>query len=83
MEANGPLHGPWLERYWSADESDRFLEGVAVYGWSNWRMVSRVVGTRSNIQCRSYAQVYVQRLVWVMNEVSIEEEEKAEARTSK
>ena len=40
---------------WTREEHRRFVEGCGLYG-KDWRKISRHVGTRSNIQCRTHAQ---------------------------
>lgn len=49
-------------RYWSAEEHQRFLKGVAKYGPRNYSAISECVKTRTAKQVRTHAQKYEMRL---------------------
>jgi SHAQKYF class myb-like DNA-binding protein len=46
---------------WTLQEHKKFLEGYAIYG-RNWKKISEMIGTRSNVQCRTHAQKHFKRL---------------------
>ena len=46
---------------WSAQEHDRFVKALSLYG-KDWKKVERFVGTRSILQVRSHAQKYFLKL---------------------
>jgi hypothetical protein len=43
------------EGRWRLAEHERFLQGHHLHN-NDWRRVAQVVGTRSNVQCRTHAQ---------------------------
>ena len=49
-------------RYWTADEHNRFLEGLRLFGQKDIKSISRHVGTRSATQVRTHAQKYYLRI---------------------
>eukprot|EP00181_Compsopogon_caeruleus_P006580 CAMPEP_0184682540 /NCGR_PEP_ID=MMETSP0312-20130426/7636_1 /TAXON_ID=31354 /ORGANISM="Compsopogon coeruleus, Strain SAG 36.94" /LENGTH=312 /DNA_ID=CAMNT_0027134269 /DNA_START=449 /DNA_END=1384 /DNA_ORIENTATION=+ len=49
-------------RYWSAEEHQRFLKGVARFGPRNYAAISECVKTRTPKQVRTHAQKYEMRL---------------------
>ena len=42
---------------WTKEEHNKFLKGIIEYG-NNWKMVERLIKTRSSSQARSHAQKY-------------------------
>ena len=42
---------------WTKEEHNKFLKGMIEYG-NNWKMVEKLIKTRSSIQARSHAQKY-------------------------
>mmetsp|Transcript_5038 Transcript_5038/g.15109 ORF Transcript_5038/g.15109 Transcript_5038/m.15109 type:complete len:604 (+) Transcript_5038:549-2360(+) len=49
-------------RYWTPEEHQRFLEGLAKYGQKEIKSISRHVRTRNATQVRTHAQKYYLRL---------------------
>jgi len=49
-------------RYWSADEHQRFLEALEKYGQKNVKAISNYVGTRNATQVRTHSQKYFLKL---------------------
>ncbi|KAA8493120.1 Myb-like protein I [Porphyridium purpureum] len=49
-------------RYWTAEEHDRFLDGLNIYGSKDIKGIARHVGTRNATQVRTHAQKYYLRL---------------------
>ncbi|KAJ8906250.1 hypothetical protein NDN08_002743 [Rhodosorus marinus] len=49
-------------RYWTSEEHQRFLEGLAMYGHRDVKAISKHVGTRNATQVRTHAQKYYLRL---------------------
>ena len=46
---------------WTADEHDRFLEGLELFGRRKWGKIAEHVQTRTVIQVRSHAQKYFKK----------------------
>ncbi|KAL9186986.1 hypothetical protein ACHAXT_010706 [Thalassiosira profunda] len=42
--------------FWLHDEEERFLLGLRLYGWGQWKRIQTVVQTRTNKQIKSHAQ---------------------------
>lgn len=42
--------------FWLQDEEERFLLGLRLYGWGQWKRIQSVVQTRTNKQIKSHAQ---------------------------
>ena len=42
--------------FWLQEEEERFLLGLRLYGWGQWKRIQTVVQTRSNKQIKSHAQ---------------------------
>mmetsp|Transcript_25232 Transcript_25232/g.53571 ORF Transcript_25232/g.53571 Transcript_25232/m.53571 type:complete len:808 (-) Transcript_25232:138-2561(-) len=42
--------------FWQQDEEERFLLGLQLYGWGQWKRIQTVVKTRTNKQIKSHAQ---------------------------
>jgi len=49
-------------RYWSADEHQRFLDALEKYGQKNVKAISIYVGTRNATQVRTHSQKYFLKL---------------------
>ena len=49
-------------RYWSAEEHDRFIEAVCLWGCKAVKQISEAVGTRNVTQVRTHMQKWKQRL---------------------
>eukprot|EP00635_Sarcinochrysidales_sp_CCMP3193_P008080 CAMPEP_0118917498 /NCGR_PEP_ID=MMETSP1166-20130328/17360_1 /TAXON_ID=1104430 /ORGANISM="Chrysoreinhardia sp, Strain CCMP3193" /LENGTH=214 /DNA_ID=CAMNT_0006857679 /DNA_START=152 /DNA_END=796 /DNA_ORIENTATION=- len=47
---------------WSAEEHERFLEGLSKFGRRKWINIAHVVKTRSVVQVRSHAQKYFKKM---------------------
>ncbi|KAF0700069.1 Aste57867_9388 [Aphanomyces stellatus] len=47
---------------WTADEHDRFLQGVRLFPRGPWKNVAEIVQTRSVRQIRSHAQKYREKI---------------------
>jgi len=47
--------------WWNPGEHERFLEGMRLYG-RNWKRISLLVGTRTQVQTRTHAQKYFLKL---------------------
>lgn len=41
------VHTPIYQHGWSADEEEKLLEGLEIYGIGNWEQVAKVIGTKS------------------------------------
>jgi len=52
---------PVKEGRWSAEEHQRFLQGMMIYG-RRWTKVADIVGTRNTVQVRSHAQKYEMKI---------------------
>lgn len=52
---------PVREGRWSAEEHQRFLQGMMIYG-RRWTKVADIVGTRNTVQVRSHAQKYEMKM---------------------
>jgi SHAQKYF class myb-like DNA-binding protein len=50
------------QRYWSAEEHDRFLDAVCLWGCKAAKQISEAVGTRTVTQVRTHMQKWKQRL---------------------
>ena len=50
------LHHTTNSNFWLREEEDRFLQGLNLYGWGNWKRIQAVVRTRTNKQIKSHAQ---------------------------
>ena len=50
------LHQTTNSNFWLREEEDRFLQGLNLYGWGNWKRIQAVVRTRTNKQIKSHAQ---------------------------
>ena len=37
---------------WTQEENDRLVDGIKKYGFKSWVKISKLVGTRSDVQCR-------------------------------
>ena len=44
-----------LYNYWLQEEEERFLLGLRLYGWGQWKRIQTIVQTRSNKQIKSHA----------------------------
>lgn len=53
------VHKP---RYWTKEEHDRFLEGVARFGRKDVDRIAEIVQTKNRIQVRTHAQKYFLKL---------------------
>ncbi|KAL7519181.1 hypothetical protein ACHAWX_003970 [Stephanocyclus meneghinianus] len=42
--------------FWLQEEEERFLLGLRLYGWGQWKRIQTIVQTRSNKQIKSHAQ---------------------------
>jgi len=42
--------------FWKRDEEERFLKGLVLYGWGQWKRIQSIVETRTNKQIKSHAQ---------------------------
>ena len=42
--------------FWLQEEEERFLLGLRLYGWGQWKRIQTIVKTRSNKQIKSHAQ---------------------------
>lgn len=51
--AQNPHHN---SNFWLQEEEERFLLGLRLYGWGQWKRIQTVVQTRSNKQIKSHAQ---------------------------
>lgn len=40
---------------WTEEEHEKFIAAFEIFG-GNWKMISKRIGTRSNIQCRTHGQ---------------------------
>ena len=47
---------------WTAEEHERFLLALAVFGRKNWPAVTALVGSRTDVQVRSHAQKYFKKV---------------------
>jgi len=52
-------NGPRTCVYWTAEEHQRFVEGVEKFGPKDVKNISKVVGTRTPTQCRTHMQKYL------------------------
>ena len=42
---------------WEEEEHRRFLKGLSMYGWGEWKKIARIVNTtKNNIKCASHAK---------------------------
>ena len=57
-EPESPASGRWTER-----EKELFLEAMEIYGRGRWKLVSRHVGTRTSVQCKTHHQKVSERKV--------------------
>ena len=60
-EANKSSSGEKITKFnrgrWTEEEHKKFLKGIIEYG-NNWKMVAKLIKTRSSSQARSHAQKY-------------------------
>lgn len=42
--------------FWLQEEEERFLLGIRLYGWGQWKRIQSIVQTRTNKQIKSHAQ---------------------------
>ena len=60
-DANKSLSGKQITQFnsgrWTEEEHKKFLKGIIEYG-NNWKMVAKLIKTRSSSQARSHAQKY-------------------------
>ena len=42
--------------FWLQEEEERFLLGLRLYGWGQWKRIQTIVQTRTNKQIKSHAQ---------------------------
>uniref|UniRef100_A0A7S4NE03 HTH myb-type domain-containing protein n=1 Tax=Guillardia theta TaxID=55529 RepID=A0A7S4NE03_GUITH len=52
----------WKSRYWTAQEHQRFLDGLKVHGQRNFKAIATLVGTRTSTQVKTHAQKYFQKV---------------------
>ncbi|EKX34435.1 hypothetical protein GUITHDRAFT_147214 [Guillardia theta CCMP2712] len=52
----------WKSRYWTAQEHQRFLEGLKVHGQRNFKAIAGYVGTRTSTQVKTHAQKFFQKM---------------------
>mmetsp|Transcript_25105 Transcript_25105/g.48889 ORF Transcript_25105/g.48889 Transcript_25105/m.48889 type:complete len:443 (+) Transcript_25105:221-1549(+) len=56
MGAGGDMAGQ--SRYWTAEEHQRFVDAIGLYGPKDVRQIANFVGTRNATQVRTHAQKY-------------------------
>jgi hypothetical protein len=45
---------------WTADEEERLLEAMEIYGYGSWKTISEHLGTKDAVACKAhYYQVYL------------------------
>ena len=57
--ANPPAPAPASHlnsNFWLQEEEERFLLGIRLYGWGQWKRIQTIVQTRTNKQIKSHAQ---------------------------
>lgn len=54
------VHAPVYQMGWSADEEDKLLEGLEMYGVGNWEQVARSIATKNDIETEQhFLKVYL------------------------
>ena len=54
------LKFPVYSESWSADEEERLLEAMEIYGYGSWKVISEHLGTKAPEICKAhYFQVYL------------------------
>ena len=54
------LKFPVYTESWSADEEERLLEAMEIYGYGSWKTISEHLGTKDAVTCKAhYYQVYL------------------------
>lgn len=54
--SNSTLPPKARSNFWKRDEEQRFLRGLEMYGWGQWKRIQTIVETRTNKQIKSHAQ---------------------------
>lgn len=55
------VHTPIYQIGWSADEEDKLLEGLELYGVGNWEQVAKLIGTKNPVETEThFMKVYLQ-----------------------
>lgn len=55
------VHTPIFQIGWSADEEDKLLEGLELYGVGNWEQVAKLVGSKSPFETEQhFTKVFLQ-----------------------
>jgi hypothetical protein len=50
---------PIFELNWHLQEEIKFVEGIEIYGFSNWENISKYIGTKSFIECeKHFSKIY-------------------------
>lgn len=59
---------------WSADEHDRFLEALRIYG-KDWEEIEKHVGTRKLPNIRAHGQKFLEKLIKLLDSDDLEMDE--------
>mmetsp|Transcript_1734 Transcript_1734/g.3702 ORF Transcript_1734/g.3702 Transcript_1734/m.3702 type:complete len:1023 (+) Transcript_1734:363-3431(+) len=51
-----PKNAQSNSNFWLQEEEERFLLGLRLYGWGQWKRIQTIVQTRTNKQIKSHAQ---------------------------
>jgi len=54
--SNPTLPPKTRSNFWKRHEEERFLRGLQMYGWGQWKRIQTIVETRTNKQIKSHAQ---------------------------
>lgn len=55
------VHTPIFQLSWSADEEEKMLEGLELYGVGNWEQVAKLIGSKNPVEAEShYMKVFLQ-----------------------
>lgn len=57
------VHTPIFQQGWSADEEDKLLEGLELYGVGNWEQVSRLISSKNPLDTEQhFMKVFLQSI---------------------